>query len=181
MNCDFQEVQGLRFVTDSMLGKLSRWLRMLGHDVEFAGDVDDRTLLEVSKAQDRVLLTRDAELFRSATKQGSKAVFVKGDSPAERLAIVFRELNLELRFDPDYSRCPACNTKIKSVSKNEILSEIPPSTAIFYGRFWKCQGCGKVYWQGSHWKRIAETLENVKEILKKNAVYSGMSHLSGTS
>jgi len=171
----------LKFVADSMLGKLSRWLRMLGHDVEFADDVDDRMLLEVSKAEDRVLLTRDAELFRSATRQGLKPVFVEGKNPAERLAIVLGEFNLKLEFNPDCSRCPACNTRIKSVSKNEILSEIPPSTATFYDRFWKCQKCGKIYWQGSHWKRITQTLENVKEILKEKAAYSGSSHLSGTS
>ena len=149
-----------------MLGKLTRWLRMLGHNAKYSKDMDDAMLIKIAKTERRVLLTRDLELYQRAASQRVKAFFVEGENEAERLASLALRFGISLTFDPGISRCPKCNTRIKSVQKAELENKIPPSTRCYYESFWECPKCGKVYWQGAHWKRIAETLENAERIEK---------------
>jgi uncharacterized protein with PIN domain len=174
----------LRFVTDGMLGKLTRWLRMLGHDVEYANDVDDKELIRLAKTEKRILLTRDVELYQRATSQHADSFLVVGKNEAERLAILSKRFTISLELNPNDSRCPRCNAQIKPAEKAEISDKIPQSTRAFYEEFWECPKCGKIYWQGAHWKRIIETLNEAKKISaewKEAAYSSSRSHLSGTS
>jgi uncharacterized protein with PIN domain len=157
----------LKFVIDGMFGKLTRWLRMLGHDVKYENGLDDKTLVNVAKTEERILLTRDVELYQQATSSHVEAFLVEGKSEAERLAILSTRFDLSLEFNPLVSRCPKCNTKIRAANKEEIGYKIPPSTKAFYEDFWECPKCGKVYWQGAHWSRIAETLNDARRIRKK--------------
>lgn len=157
----------MKLVTDGMLGKLTRWLRMLGHNVKYASNLDDRTLIKIAKTERRILLTRDLELFQRATSQHAEAFLVEGKDEAERLAALSKRFNLDLQLNPDASRCPKCNAKIKPTEKEKIAEKIPSSTRTFYKKFWECPKCGKVYWQGAHWKRIIRTLNEAKEISAK--------------
>jgi uncharacterized protein with PIN domain len=145
----------LRFITDGMLGKLTRWLRMLGHDVNYFRSTDDKKLVEMTKSEKRVLLTRDRKLYQQATDE------------AEKLADLAKRFNFKLEIDLSVSRCPKCNTRIKAVSKEMVVDQIPESTSIYYNNFWKCPGCNQVYWQGAHWKRIDKTLEEAKSKLEQ--------------
>jgi len=154
----------LKFVIDGMLGKLTRWLRMLGHNVKYDNNLDDKLLIKIAKSEKRVLLTRDVELYQQAISQHADAFLVQGKNEAERLAALSKRFNLSLKLDPNSSRCPKCNTKIKHAKKSEISEKIPQSTRTFYEEFWECPKCEKVYWQGAHWKRIIETLREAKEI-----------------
>ncbi len=156
----------LRFVADGMLGKLTRWLRMLGHDVEYFNLLDDDELIKVAKSEQRVLLTRDVKLYQRAAIEGVKAFLVEGKTEYEKLAELARKYNFKLEIDVSNSRCPKCNSRIRPVRKEEVMERIPESTLKFYNEFWQCQNCGKIYWQGSHWKRISKTLSQAKEILK---------------
>ncbi len=157
----------MKLVTDGMLGKLTRWLRMLGHNVKYANNLDDRTLIKIAKTEKRTLLTRDLELFQQATGQHAEAFLVEGKNGAERLAALSKRFGLNLQLNPDASRCPKCNAKIKPTKKDRIAERIPSSTKTFYEKFWECPRCGKVYWQGAHWKRIIKTLSEAKEISAK--------------
>lgn len=157
----------MKFVTDGMLGKLTRWLRMLGHNVKYANNLNDKILIKIAKTEKRVLLTRDVELYQQATIQHADAFLVEGKNEAERLAALAKRFGLELELNPDASRCPKCNAKIAPAKKEEISDKIPSSTKKFYEDFWECPKCGKIYWQGAHWKRITETLKEAKKILKK--------------
>ncbi len=161
------EEMRLKFVADGMLGKLTRWLRMLGHDVKYANDLEDKTLLKIAKTEKRILLTRDVELFKQATSQQADAFLVPGKNEAERLAVLSRRFGLSLELDPFASRCPKCNSKIRPVSKEQISEKIPSSTKMVYNDFWQCLKCGAVYWQGAHWKRIVETLDEAKKIMNE--------------
>lgn len=147
-----------------MLGKLTRWLRMLGHNVKYANHLDDKTLVEIAESEKRVLLTRDVELYQKATGQHIKAFLVEGENEAERLATMKKRFNISLEFNPDDSRCPKCNTKIRRTHKDLIVDKIPTTTQTVYQEFWECPKCEKIYWQGAHWKRITETLEKAKQI-----------------
>ena len=154
---------GLRFITDGMLGKLTRWLRMLGHDVEYSKSLDDKELIERAKTENRILLTRDLKLYQQAIAQGANAFLVEGTTEARRLAQLSKRFNFKLKIDVLISRCPKCNTPIKPVSKEEVIDRIPKATALYYNEFWKCPSCEQTYWRGAHWKRIEKTLIEAKE------------------
>jgi len=156
----------LRFVTDGMLGKLTRWLRMLGQDVEYTGSMDDKELIQRAKDERRVLLTRDRELYQQATARGVEAFLVEGSTEAQKLANLAKRFDLKLEINVKVSRCPKCNTPIKPVSKDKIIEKIPKATASNYDEFWLCPGCSQVYWRGTHWKRIDKTLREAKNALE---------------
>jgi uncharacterized protein with PIN domain len=155
----------LRFITDGMLGKLTRWLRMLGHDVTYFRSADDEKLVESAKSEKRVLLTRDHKLYQQAVARGLDAVLVEATDEAEKLADLAGRFGFLLEIDLSVSRCPKCNAKIEAVPKGAVVDEIPEATSMHYDDFWKCPGCGQVYWQGAHWKRIETTLEEAKSKL----------------
>ena len=153
----------MKFITDGMLGKLTRWLRMLGHDVEYSRSDDDRKLIEKAQCEKRILLTRDLKLYQQATVQGVDAVLVEAETQTEKLADLARRFDFNLEINVTVSRCPKCNTKIKPVSKGIIVDRVPKATSTYYNEFWQCPRCGQIYWQGAHWKRIEKTLKEARK------------------
>ena len=156
----------LKFITDGMLGKLTRWLRLLGYDVEYANNVDDKKLMMLAIDEKRTLLTRDLELFQQATARGIDAFLVDGTTEVERLANMAKKYCFPLEIDVNLSRCPKCNARIIPISKDEVASKVEQATFKFYSEFWACPECGQIYWQGAHWKRIREILELAKKQLR---------------
>jgi len=156
----------LKFVTDGMLGKLTRWLRMLGHNVVYTGSMDDKELIQKAKKEDRILLTRDLELYQQAIGRGAEAFSVEGKTEAEKLAKLAKRFGFKLEIDVKISRCPKCNTRIKPVSKTDIVNKIPQTTASHYNEFWECPECQQIYWRGAHWKRIEKTLIEARKTLE---------------
>ena len=150
-----------------MLGKLTRWLRMLGHDVNYFRSADDKKLVELAKQEKRILLTRDHELVQQAVGLGAKAVLVEATDEADKLAFLAGHFGFKLEIDLSVSRCPKCNALIGVVAKEDVADMIPGATSKHYDEFWKCTGCKKVYWQGAHWKRIEETLEEAQSKLRQ--------------
>ncbi|MGO8805943.1 MAG: Mut7-C RNAse domain-containing protein [Candidatus Bathyarchaeia archaeon] len=157
----------MKFLADSMLGKLARWLRILGQDVVYNIELDDNALLDLAKKETRVLLTRDLELYRHAAVTGIEALFVEGKSEPERLGEVAARYELTLEADMEKSFCPLCNGKLKATSKEQLLDELQKTTFTYYEKFWKCPNCGQTYWQGAHWKQINRTLCEAKTELEK--------------
>jgi len=150
-----------------MLGKLTRWLRMLGHDVEYSSKLDDDQLLTIAKKERRILLTRDLELYQQATAKGIDAFYLEGKTEAEKLAQLAQRFSIQLEIDMTTSRCPKCNTRVKLISKEKVANKVEKSTFSYYNEFWECTKCGQIYWQGAHWTRIRKTLEKAKENLEK--------------
>ena len=157
----------MKFLADSMLGKLARWLRMLGHDVTYSTELIDSELLEVAKKENSVLLTKDLELYKRAITRGIEAFYVEGETESSRLAELAQRYALTLSVDMEKSHCPVCNTKLKAAPKAQLTSELEKNTLTYYDHFWKCPNCGQVYWQGAHWKQITNTLNEAKEKLVK--------------
>jgi len=149
-----------------MLGKLTRWLRLLGYDVKYSRSLNDEQLIEIAKKENRILLTRDLKLYRQAMTQKINSFFVEHITEAKKLASLARQFNLNLDFDVTVSRCPKCNAKINPIPKEKIIDKIPETTASYYNEFWECSNCKKIYWQGAHWKRINKTLEEAKKALR---------------
>ncbi|MGQ9542562.1 MAG: Mut7-C RNAse domain-containing protein [Candidatus Bathyarchaeia archaeon] len=156
----------MRFLADGMLGNITRWLRLLGYDVKYEQLMDDNELLNESKRENRILLTADLELFRLARRRGLEAVLVKGHSTVEGLSSLSRKLNLQLKVDQSKSRCPTCGSPIMKVERTSIEGKVPMGTYNRYRLFWMCTSplCSKVYWRGSHWKKIKQTLEKARKI-----------------
>jgi uncharacterized protein len=145
-----------------MLGKLTRWLRMMGHDVDYFRDADDKVLIDLAESEQRVLLTADLELYQQTLKRGLDAFFVESTDLAQTLAELANRFGFKLEVDLDISRCPKCNGSLAAVSKDAVIDKLPKATSKNYDEFWRCSKCGQIYWQGAHWKRILKTLEDAK-------------------
>jgi O-6-methylguanine DNA methyltransferase len=165
-----------RFVTDRMLGKLSTWLRILGHDTVYAADIaliegeqddEDNALVAFAAHEARILLTRDKDLITSARKQGVHCVQITTDEVMEQLQELLRH-NLEITLEPVPVRCSKCNARIRKTeaSDEDVLTakSYVPKHLIGKWDFWICERCGRVYWEGSHWQDMRERLRPLNEL-----------------
>ncbi len=149
----------MNFIVDGMLGGLARWLRILGHFALYDPKFSDQTLL-TRAAEGITLLTRDEELHKRALARNLPVLLVSGQTESERLAQVSRNLGIPLTIDLEKTLCPECASSLRDASKEEVSSVVPATSLRVYNRFWRCTnpGCEKVYWMGSHWKHINQTL-----------------------
>jgi uncharacterized protein with PIN domain len=154
----------VKFIADGMLGKLTRWLRMLGQDVKYSNQSEDAELIATAENERRVLLTRDLELYKRASAKGIDAFYVEGHTEAEKLAGLAERFGFSLTIDLNRSRCPKCNTQIQSTPKEKLADKVEKNTFAYYEEFWTCPKCGSIYWQGAHWTGIRATLEEAKQI-----------------
>ena len=144
-----------RFVADVHLGKLARHLRMAGFDTLFHAGWDDDEIVDVSIAQRRTILTRDkAMLRRSEVERG---YFVRAVASEAQLAEVLHALQLEPLVQP-FTRCRECNTPLEEAPAQDIERHVPPRIRVLYERYKRCAGCGRVYWEGSHFLRMKSML-----------------------
>lgn len=157
----------MKFIADGMLGKLSRWLRILGHDVRYSNKLDDARLITTARREKRVLLTRDFELYKQATTKGIDTLYLEGQTGEEKLAELAERFGIDLNVDMTISRCPKCNMKVKPLSKERVQDRVEENTFLHYDAFWECPKCRQIYWQGAHWAKIRKTLKNARESLKK--------------
>ncbi|MFA6004296.1 MAG: Mut7-C RNAse domain-containing protein [Elusimicrobiota bacterium] len=149
-----------RFLVDSMLGKVARWLVMMGYDAAFAG-TDGRAdceLLAQAQKEGRIFLTRDAKIVKVA---GVKVVVVGSQRFESQLRCVFKELGL--RPDPKrfFTRCTYCNQALESVPREEAAALVPPLVRDLPTDFWRCSGCQRMYWQGTHTQRAVERIKKL--------------------
>jgi uncharacterized protein with PIN domain len=146
--------EGRRLLLDAMLGKLAVYLRRCGYDAAYAGErgieADDR-LLELAADENRVLLTCDAQLADRATE----SILLAGRAIDAQLAEL-RAAGVELEPADRPSRCGDCNGRLAPVPGSDPTPEYAPDPAET--DCWRCRDCGQVFWRGSHWDRMAETL-----------------------
>jgi hypothetical protein len=148
-----------RFVADGHLGKLTRHLRLLGVDTAYERDADDRRLLEIMQAENRALLTRDRPLLmHSVVRLG---YCPRSHDPEEQTLEVLQRFHLrEAGALAPHTRCLRCNALLEPVPKSEVLSALAgePLTLRYYEDFRRCAGCGRIYWAGSHFQKLAARL-----------------------
>jgi len=147
-----------------MLGSLARKLRIYGFDTIYDTTLNDVELIRIAESHDRTLLTSDRELFLRATNRNISAVLIVGDNDTARLASVFGSLQIAAELNPERSRCPVCNGLLEEAIKSS-LTDIPKTVLERHERFYICENCGKVYWQGSHWRRM----KSIADIVRKRA------------
>jgi len=148
-----------RFVLDTHLGKLAAYLRMVGFDTLYRNCCTDEQLAAVSRDERRILLTRDVGLLkRSAVTHG---YFVRETDSRRQLAEIVRRFDLARLMLP-FSRCMRCNGALRSAAKEEVRDRIPPGAAELHEEFRQCGECGRVYWQGGHYRRMREWVEALR-------------------
>jgi uncharacterized protein with PIN domain len=146
------------FVADGHLGKLARDLRLLGFDVAYDRDADDRQLLAIMRESNRALLTRDRRLLMHAIVQ--HGYYLRSQNPINQTIEVLRRFDLFSAIAP-FKRCLRCNAPLEEVKKNEVIQRLEPLTKIYYEEFRRCMGCGQIYWAGSHFSKLQERLEEI--------------------
>lgn len=148
-----------------MLGTTAKWLRLLGYDTFYSNNMTDNQFLEMAKTENRILLTKDELLSKRAKNAKIGAVFLKGKSHIENLALLSKEFNIDLIINSNKSRCSACNYKITPIDKEKVKDKIPLPTYNQFDEFWICTNinCGKIYYKGHHWINFEKTLDKIKE------------------
>lgn len=151
---------------DSMLGSLARKLRLYGLDAEYEPRASDQELLSRARDEGRVLISSDRALVARAKRLGVAALLVEAGGDAEALAQVFLGLGLRPEgLSPDRARCSRCNGEVARASKRSVRDKVAPRTFSAYSAFYICRRCGKVYWEGAHWRRILALHGRVLKLL----------------
>ena len=148
-----------RFVLDVHLGKLARYLRLLGFDTLYRNDYDDAELACLAGAERRILLTRDRGLLKRAMV--THGFFVRATDPRRQIEEVLDRLDLYRAIQP-FQRCARCNGLLAAVSRCRVWERLPPKTRLYVEAFWKCGQCGQLYWEGSHMPHIRRFIENLQ-------------------
>lgn len=148
----------LRFVTDIHLGKLARYLRLLGFDTLYYNDFNARGLIEVSCRQARVLLTRSSRLLKH--KVITRAILVREVDSRMQLKAIFQRLDLYAEARP-FSRCLCCNGLVGPISKQEVAHRLPSRVRANYQAFFLCSSCNRVYWKGTHFQRMSRFVQEM--------------------
>ncbi|MFZ2632464.1 MAG: Mut7-C RNAse domain-containing protein [Desulfosalsimonadaceae bacterium] len=148
----------LRFICDVHLGRLAKYLRMVGFDTLYGNSYDDNLLIHLSNSQQRILLTRDAEILLN--KKVSRRYRVKQAEPREQVREVLEFFDLKNNIMP-MSRCLECNGLINPVSKETVGHRVDQPVFEITDDFTECAGCGKIYWKGTHYDSMMKGIREV--------------------
>jgi uncharacterized protein with PIN domain len=151
---------GPRLFCDVMLGGLARWLRAAGYDVSWRDYIADPELVRLAAAERRILLSSDTGIFKTGIVRDGEvpSLFVPhGLTVSEQLSFALRELKLPVR-EP---RCMGCGGELREVTRESARGRVPERSWARHEQFWECGRCGRTFWRGTHWDRIAEQLRRL--------------------
>jgi uncharacterized protein with PIN domain len=147
-----------------MLGKLAKWLRFMGHDVLYPKTMDDKDLIELSRKDSRLLLTRDKEL---AKVKDLDVLYIKSENLNDQLEQLVSELHLS-ETNQEFNRCPECNELLKFIDKGSVKSKVPPGVYENQEEFWYCKTCQQYFWRGTHYYKIKDKIFDLYNIRKEH-------------
>lgn len=150
-------------MADAMLGRLARWLRMLGYDTAYEKVISDETLIGRVLREDRWLLTRDGYLAQRRVLRGRHTLII-----SDHLDGQLRQLHRERKIDLSMSdqrgyRCADCNERLVAIPYEEAVTQVPPHVAEEHRHFTQCPRCGRLYWSGTHWDDIRRQLARLAD------------------
>ena len=144
-----------RFILDAHLGKLAKYLRMLGFDTLYRNDYEDSEIIAIARQEKRIILTRDKPLLKS--KEVEHGYYVRATEKHEQLTEVVQKFDLYNQFR-SFSRCMTCNSELIPKKKEEVIHKIDPETAGIFNEYFFCPTCDKVFWKGSHFERMEKLI-----------------------
>jgi len=144
-----------RFIADVMVGRLARWLRILGFDVLYSNRFEDAEVIRIAGAEGRIILTRDRGIRDSVPAQS--LIFVEHNDLKSQIAQVLQKIGPR-EFRP-FSRCVECNTALQPVNKDDVFERIPHYVYFTQDQFAECPSCRRVYWRGTHTDAIQKKLQ----------------------
>lgn len=152
----------MKFLATAELGRLCKWLRILGYDCEYCATPveSSSTSLKIRSLQeDRVILTRNA---RFGKRSGYKVVRVESDFVKDQLRGVLEDLKLKIDEDAMFTRCTLCNLTLEHIDKKDAEGKVPQFVYETKADFVKCAKCGRIYWHGSHWGNVKEYIDGIR-------------------
>ena len=154
----------IKFIADNNVGKLARWLRLIGYDTLLFKQKDDSQMIKTALGEDRVILTKDTQFMkrRLVTNGKLKTVLIKQDDPKIQLREIMKALNLNYHFRP-FSLCLECNQALVPCSKEEVQNLVPPHVFETQTQYTQCPACHRIYWQGTHWQAMVKKLQKLQK------------------
>ncbi|MDH3855784.1 MAG: Mut7-C RNAse domain-containing protein [Nitrosopumilus sp.] len=150
------------FLVDGMLGNIVKKLRLFGLDSEYFSDIDDSKLIEKAKNENRIIISRDRHLIDRAKKNEVLSIYVEKENEIEQFLEILETTHLQLDvISGDAARCTKCNSTTSQISKLKIGNKIPQRVLEFNDKFWKCDKCEQIYWEGTHIKNLQEFVHKI--------------------
>ncbi|MFP4469552.1 MAG: Mut7-C RNAse domain-containing protein, partial [Bacteroidales bacterium] len=147
-----------RFVLDVHLGKLCKYLRMLGFDTFYRNDLDDEEIMDISLKEHRIILTRDLGILKNGVV--THGYWLRSQDSREQLKEVIRRFQLQHEIRP-FHRCIVCNGFVEKVDKKQIAHLLRDNTKKVFKQFFRCSSCRKIYWEGSHYESMREFIDEL--------------------
>lgn len=154
----------MEFIVDCMLGKLAKWLKILGFDAVFFSKIEDSELLAHAQKEKRILLTRDNGLIERS--RNIRTLFIESEDWNRQIEQVLDEFKLWQDIRP-YSRCIECNAELKDLPKDRARNLVTPFVYEKVDAFAICPSCGRVFWKGTHHQDMEVKLEEILSKRKK--------------
>jgi uncharacterized protein with PIN domain len=151
------EEEAPRFIADDQLGKLARWMRILGLDTLYFQEIEDRELIRAAVEERRILLTRDTRI--AAEPGEAKCLFIESDNWIEQLRQILSAYHLKVLPEKLFTRCLLCNSPLSPIGRDDVREQVPPFVFRTQEEFVRCPTCNKIYWQGTHVNHVLEKLK----------------------
>lgn len=153
-----EPLREMKFLLDVPLGRLAQHLRLFGFNTLWQRDYEDEEIARIASDQQRILLTRDRRLLMR--KQVTHGYFVREILPGRQLVEILRRFDLIPLVSP-FVRCLRCNGTLLTVKKETVDEQLEPKTRLYYEEFSRCDGCGRIYWKGSHYGKIQNFMKAI--------------------
>jgi uncharacterized protein with PIN domain len=154
-------LRNIRFIVDQNLSKLARWLRLLGFDTRCEADLSKLQIVNDSLQEERVILTTNKSILKM--KNVTRGYYVREQIIDRQIPEIFKRFDLRNRIKP-FTRCMVCNGKLGPIDKASVTGKIPKRITEQFEIFMQCEKCGKIYWEGSHYRKIQLKLEQIYDI-----------------
>ncbi|MEA2104936.1 MAG: Mut7-C RNAse domain-containing protein [Candidatus Cloacimonadota bacterium] len=153
-----------KFILDGNLHKLVHYMRMLGFDTEFANQVSEEQLIKRAKIEHRIIISRNRKLMKR--RELTHGYCLATTDWIKQLGKILSRFHLYEDLKP-FSRCFLCNTKLQTIDKEKILNRLPKKVIEQQNEFTICEKCNKIYWKGSHYKKMLKFIEKLKNSEEK--------------
>ena len=154
----------MKFIVDNNVGKLVKWLRMMGCDTVFFTGDDDWQMVITALKDDRVIITRDTGIMKMGVIAGGrvKAVHIQSDRPEEQIRQIINELDFNWE-EGLFTICLECNWPLEKRTEKQVKDRVPPYVFKTQSDYMECPFCHRIYWKGTHWQAMTEKLEKLKK------------------